>query len=279
MHGCGSIVKLIVLVSFFLWGCEMGGIGPGAGPASGVSQGAQYGDANWGGGNTQGMTYGGMPYGGGASSGSPTLAEADIAHGSSYAGMGMMNGEPYGGEVMGPPSAPANAPSGGPGNMNYALQAANLISSFIPVLAPVRGGLNGLVAFAGDLLDGKSFSEAIGHGFTSFATSAIPFAGQIMGQLPRGQDTGETVTMGQGIPGDLQGMANALMGGGMEQGMVPGVGALGAGVQSGPGPQAAPSKAISPSPMAQNYYGMKRVNLPWVGWPQAQNREYGMKRV
>ena len=178
-----------------------------------------------------------------------------------------------------PPSASFGGRGGGTSNMNYALQAANLISSFIPVLAPVRGGLNGLVAFAGDLLDGKSFSEAIGHGFTSFATSAIPFAGQIMGQLPRGEDTGLTSMMGQGMPGDLQGMANALMGGGMEQGMVPGVGALGAGVQAGPGPQAAPSKAISPSSMAQNYYGMKRVNLPWAGWPQAQNREYGMKRV
>jgi hypothetical protein len=98
-----------------------------------------------------------------------------------------------------------------------------------------------------------------------------------MGQLPRGESTGETATMGQGIPGDLQGMASALMGGGVEQGMVPGVGALGAGAQ--PAPQAPPSQAISPSPMAQSYYGMKRVNLPWYSQPQSQNREYGMKRV
>jgi hypothetical protein len=172
------------------------------------------------------------------------------------------------------PSGPA-ATSGGNSNLGYVVQAANLISSFIPALAPVRGGLNGLATFVGDLLAGKDFGQALGHGFTSFATSAIPFSGMIMGQLPRGESTGETATMGQGIPGDLQGMASALMGGGVEQGMVPGVGALGAGAQPAP----APSQAISPSPMAQSYYGMKRVNLPWYSQPQSQNREYGMKRV
>lgn len=275
----------------------MGGLGgPGAGPASGVSQGAQYGDANWGGGNTHGMTYGGTDYGGGGQASGPPASMANALYGGqggNEAGNfgdvpGALSG--IGGVTM---SGVANA-LGGVGGI-----VGGILGGVFTGGNPLGVALGSALGSAGQsMAGGKGFGQSIGQGGLgipgSLATSALPLGlGQLasmaisygmnqgmQGNLGEGQPPGATATMGAGMPSDLQGMANALMGGGMDQGAVPGVGMIGQQAAQGAAPVAkGPAMAMQPQ-----LFGMKRVNMPWGAWP-ASRTQYsggnygGMKRV